>query len=159
MSPDDLARLVDAHAPALVLFARQWCSAPEDVVQEAFCKLAACRTDPANAVAWLYAVVRNAARMAARADRRRKAHEAAAGRGPVWFLPAEGARLDAEAVTAALQQLPVELRETVVAHLWGGLTFEQVGVLTGVSSSTAHRRYHDALASLRNRLRVPTPEG
>ena len=31
-----LGRLVDRHASALELYARQWCEAPEDVVQEAF---------------------------------------------------------------------------------------------------------------------------
>ena len=59
--------------------------------------------------------------------------------------------------TAALQRLPIEQRETLVAHLWGGLTFEQIGELTGVSSSTAHRRYLAGLESLRERLRVSCP--
>ncbi|MEO2089382.1 MAG: hypothetical protein ABGY75_07785 [Gemmataceae bacterium] len=36
-----IADLLDRHAAALVLFARQRCDAAEDVVQEAFCKLAA----------------------------------------------------------------------------------------------------------------------
>ena len=82
---------------------------------------------------------------------------AAAARRPAWFVSVDGAALDADTVTAALEGLPVEARETVVAHLWGGLTFEQVGELTGVSSSTAHRRYLQALAALRERLRVPCP--
>jgi DNA-directed RNA polymerase specialized sigma24 family protein len=53
--------------------------------------------------------------------------------------------------------LPLEQRETLVAHLWGGLTFEQIGELTGVSSSTAHRRYLAGLSALRERLRVTCP--
>ena len=44
MGPDALGRLIDEHAPALILYARQWCAAPEDVVQEAFIKL--CREQP-----------------------------------------------------------------------------------------------------------------
>jgi RNA polymerase sigma factor (sigma-70 family) len=156
MGPELLGRLLDEHAAALVLFARQWCAAPEDVVQEAFVKLAAQRPPPGRVVAWLYRVVRNGAISAGRAERRRRRHEAeAAGRAIDWFLPSEGARLDAEAAAAALQGLPPEQRETVVAHLWGGLTFEQIGELTGVSSSTAHRRYLEALDVLRTRLRVP----
>ena len=39
MGPEGLVRLVDAHAAALVLYARQWCAVPEDIVQEAFLKL------------------------------------------------------------------------------------------------------------------------
>jgi RNA polymerase sigma-70 factor (ECF subfamily) len=158
MTPEALGRLVDRHAAALTLFARQWCAAAEDVVQEAFVKLAARRPPPDDAVAWLYQVVRNGAISAGRAERRRRSHEAdAAARRPDWFVPSEHAALDAAAAAAALQGLSVEEREAVVAHLWGGLTFEQVGRLCGVSSSTAHRRYLQALAALRERLRVSCP--
>jgi RNA polymerase sigma-70 factor (ECF subfamily) len=156
MGPEALNRLVETHAAALVLYARQWCSAPEDVVQEAFLKLAAQRQPPNCALAWLYRVVRNGALSAARSARRRRRHEAvAAARSPEWFLPAETSRLDAETASRAMQALPVEEREVVVAHLWGGLTFEQIGTLTETSSSTAHRRYLAALSALREKLRVP----
>ena len=159
MGPEQLSRLVDEYAAALVLYARQWCAAPDDVVQEAFVKLADQRRTPDNLIGWLYRVVRNGALAAARAERRRRHHETvAARRSPSWFLPGEAARLDGEIAAAALQGLPIELRETLVAHLWGGLTFEQIGELTGVSSSTAHRRYLSALDALRERLRVPCPK-
>jgi hypothetical protein len=36
MDPDLLGNLLDQHAAALELFARQWCDVPEDVVQDAF---------------------------------------------------------------------------------------------------------------------------
>jgi RNA polymerase sigma factor (sigma-70 family) len=158
MSPDQLARVVDQHAAALTLFARQWCDAPEDVVQEAFIKLASQRTPPNNLVAWLYHVVRNGALTAARAAKRRRQHESvAAAKASNWFLPSDFVGLDAAAATAALAALPLDQRETIVAHLWGGLTFEQIGELCGVSASTAHRRYLAALAALRERLRVPCP--
>jgi RNA polymerase sigma-70 factor (ECF subfamily) len=158
MGPEQLDRLVNEHAAALVLYARQWCAAPEDVVQEAFIKVASHRPSPDNLVGWLYRVVRNGALAAARAERRRRRHETAAAlRAPNWFAPAQAARFDGEVATAALQTLPIEERETLVAHLWGGLTFEQIGELTGVSSSTAHRRYLAALYALRERLRVPCP--
>src|SRR5690349_14883426 len=149
MGPEYLGRLLDEHAAALVLYARQWCAAPEDVVQEAFVKLAAQPSCPDNVVGWLYRVVRNGALMAARAERRRRHHEAVAARHvPAWFTPAETAGIDGKAAAAALQELPPEAREILVAHLWGGLTFEQIGALTGVSSSTAHRRYLAGLAAL-----------
>lgn len=142
-----LARL----GPALVLYARQWCAAPEDVVQEAFVRLAASPT-PGNVRAWLYRVVRNAAISAGRAERRRRRHEGeAAARAPAWFVPAEGAP-DPAAAERALEALPADLREPLVAHLWGGLTFAEIAVLTGTSASTAHRRYLEALGTLRERL-------
>jgi RNA polymerase sigma-70 factor (ECF subfamily) len=158
MGPQILGRLIDEHAGALMLYARQWCLCPEDVVQEAFVRLANQPALPDNIVAWLHRVVRNAAISASRSEYRRQRHErAAAARRPSWFLAADGAALDGDTVRSALEILAPETRETVVAHLWGGLTFEQIGDLTGVSSSTAHRRYLQALASLRERLRVPCP--
>jgi RNA polymerase sigma-70 factor (ECF subfamily) len=159
MDPHRLGQLVDEHATALALYARQWCRAPDDVVQEAFLKLAGQRSPPDNVVAWLYRVVRNGAIAAGRSEQRRRRHEhgAAASAGS-WFLPAENAGLDGQAATQALESLPLELREPLVAHLWGGLTFEQIGEVMGVSASTAHRRYLEGLAQLRERLRVPCPE-
>jgi RNA polymerase sigma-70 factor (ECF subfamily) len=159
MGPDQLGQLVDEHAGALMLLARQWCACPEDVVQEAFVRLAAQRPPPTNVRAWLFRVVHNGAISAGRSERRRRRHEglAAAGR-PAWFLPCEYTSLDADAVTAALEKLPPGQREIVVAHLWGGLTFEQIGELTDTASSTAHRHYLLALGQLRERLRVPCPK-
>jgi RNA polymerase sigma-70 factor (ECF subfamily) len=103
-------------------------------------------------------VVRNAAISAGRADRRRRHHEAtAAARAPAWFVAGSDATLDSEAVTAALQTLPAEQREVIVTHLWGGLTFEQIGELVGNSASTAHRWYLAGLSALRERMGVPCP--
>jgi RNA polymerase sigma-70 factor (ECF subfamily) len=159
MEPARLSRLIEEHAAALVLYARQWCSAPEDVVQEAFLELAGQRRPPDNAAAWLYRVVRNAAVSAARGEKRRRRHEGeAAACAAGWFAPSEGASLDGQTATEALGGLPLELREPVVAHLWGGLTFAQIGALMGLSASTAHRRYLEGLAALRERLGVPCPD-
>jgi RNA polymerase sigma factor (sigma-70 family) len=158
MGPESLGRLIDQHAPALILYARQWCAAPEDVVQEAFIKL--CREDPlpTNIVPWLYRVVRNGAFSVQRALRRRQRHETtAAERQPAWFVHDDGLALDAAEVTSALQKLSLEQREVIVAHLWGGLTFEQIGALMRCSSSSAHRWYAAGIAALRERLHVPCP--
>jgi RNA polymerase sigma factor (sigma-70 family) len=158
MAPEELGRLIDDHAAALVLFARQWCRAPEDVVQEAFVKMAGLAAAPSNAVAWLFTVVRHGAMTAARAERRRRKHESAAAAGtPSWFVPTEGDGLDAAHATAALAALPLEERETIVARLWGGLTFEQIGTLIETSAATAHRRYVSGLESLRTGMGIVCP--
>ena len=60
--------------------------------------------------------------------------------------------LDPEAAEAELRALPIEQREVIVAHLWGGLTFEQIAEVAGCSSSTAHRHYSAGLSALRRRL-------
>jgi RNA polymerase sigma-70 factor (ECF subfamily) len=156
--PEYLGQLVDAHAATLTLYARQWCATPEDVVQEAFIKLITQRVPPVPVVPWLYRVVRNAAISATRSARRRQRHEGvAAGRTPAWFVPVEARGLDERAATTALQGLPIEQREAIVAHLWGGLTFEQIADVMGSSSSTTHRWYLAGLAALRERLKLPCP--
>jgi RNA polymerase sigma-70 factor (ECF subfamily) len=156
VDPELLTRLLDEHGGALVLYAQQFCDTPEDVVQEAFVRLIRERAVPRNVVGWLYRVVRNGAISASRSAARRKRHEAAAACGAEsWFKPSPGERLDATSATRALEQLPIEQRETIVARLWGGLSLEETARLTGTSTSTAHRRYQAGLAALRERLDVP----
>jgi RNA polymerase sigma-70 factor (ECF subfamily) len=155
MGPEILARLVDDHSAALVLYARQWCSTPEDVVQEAFVKLVNQSKPPSHPLPWLYRVVRNGALEAARKERRRRTHETAlAANQPGWFVPTEAPGLDGAAAAAALATLPIEQREVIVARLWGGLTFDQIA---DASSSSVHRWYVAGLATLRERLGVPCP--
>jgi RNA polymerase sigma factor (sigma-70 family) len=156
MTPRHLAVLIDRHGPALVLFARQWCGTPEDVVQDAFLKLVSLGRPPDDPAAWLYRVVRNAALDAAKADRRRQRREVIA-HGGRWFVEPEIDGLDADRAVAALERLPPELRETIVARLWGGLTFEQIAEVGGSSASTAFRRYEAGLAALRDILGITCP--
>jgi RNA polymerase sigma-70 factor (ECF subfamily) len=157
MSPTDFARLIDAHAAALVLCARQWCAEPEDVVQEAFVKLARQRRPLADPVAWLYRVVRNGAIDAGKMARRRHRREAAAARPVHWFVEPEIEGLDAEIAVAALQRLAPEEREVIVARHWGGLSFEQIALVVGCSASTAFRRYTAGVDALREQLGVICP--
>jgi len=159
MDHDWLGRLVDRHAAALELYARQWCDTPEDVVQEAFLKLASQRSLPDKPAAWLFRVVRNGALNAALAARRRRRHETeSASRSASWFQTdpsaARTCSLDPETASAELRSLPLEQREVIVAHLWGGLTFEQIAEVSGCSASSAHRLYCAGLARIRERLGV-----
>lgn len=157
MTARRLADLIDAHAAALVLFARQWCAAPEDVVQVAFCKLAEQRAWPDDPAAWLFRVVRNAAIDAGKAERRRSRREAAVARPERWFREAEFDGLDAATAVAALEDLPDDQREVIVARLWGGMTLDQVAGIAGCSVSTAFRRYEAGIAALRERLGAECP--
>lgn len=154
MSPRQIADLIDAHAPALLLYARQLCGSAEDVVQEAFLKLAALRESPTEVVSWLYRVVRNGALDASKSQRRRRQREQAVARSVRWFVEPEVDGLDAELAASAMKELPVDEREIIVAHLWGGLTFEQIAALAGTSASTAFRRYQAGIAKLRKRLGI-----
>ncbi len=158
MDPRRLGELVDEQGPALVLYARQWCTAPEDVVQEAFLKLIEQRTPPRDVRPWLFQVTRNLALTRARADQRRHKHETrAASQSASWFSPAEQPGLDGSMATAALAGLPDAEREVVLLHLWGGLTFADISPIVQASPSTAHRWYLAGIERLRERLNVPCP--
>jgi RNA polymerase sigma-70 factor (ECF subfamily) len=159
MDPESLGSLIDRLAPALELYARQWCDEPEDVVQEAFVKLAAQPRPPDRPDSWLFRAVRNGAINAGIARRRRKRHEIAATELSSWFVPGisgsqSSGLIDPEAAQLMLASLPDAQREIIVAHIWGGLTFEQVAELVGLSTSSTHRIYQAGLAALRERLGV-----
>ncbi len=151
IGPELLGRLFDEHASALALYARQWSDRPEDVVQDAFVSLARQPRLPDRVVPWLYRVVRNGAIAAARHDRRRRRREVLASGRETWFAAADD-RLDAAEATRLLAGLEPDVREVIVARLWGGLTFDEVARLQGSSVSTAHRRYLAGLAQLQERL-------
>ncbi len=109
---------------------------------------------PDEPVAWLYRVVRNGAIDVAKTSRRRKHRETVAAKPEGWFIEPEIDGLDAASAVEALKTLPEELREVIVAHLWGGLTFEQIGAVCNCSASTAHRRYSAAVVALRSALGI-----
>jgi RNA polymerase sigma-70 factor (ECF subfamily) len=158
MGPDFLAWLIDRHGPALVLFARQWCRAADDAVQEALVELTRQKQAPNDLLPWLYRVVRNKALSVSRAEQRRRRHETRSSEGRQdWFLGSYETSLDAQAASEALALLDAQERQIVVAHLWGGLTFTEIGRLIDTSDSTAHRRYVAALAVLRERLETSCP--
>jgi RNA polymerase sigma factor (sigma-70 family) len=160
MDPEHLGYLIDRHSAALTLFARQWCAAAEDIVQEALIKLVRQSPPPNQPIAWLYRTVRNGAISQCRAERRRQTHEAhAAERAPLWFEPPnDPGGLDAAAAGKALAELPIEQREAIVAHLWGGLTFEQIAEISGASAATLWRRYTAGLTALRQKLGISCPK-
>ncbi len=157
LSPQAVTRLWDEHSSGLVLYARQWCDAPEDIVQEAFLLLARQTVAPDNLVGWIYRVVRNRAINPARSKSRRSRRELAASRRETWFDTAGEKRLDAAAASAALQALPLAEREAIVARLWGGLSFDEIARLSGSSISSVYRNYQRGIAAMRERLDRPCP--
>jgi len=157
LSYEGLAEIVDAHVDALLLFARQRSrESAEDVVQEAFLRLVRRvkgGDPPENVVAWLYRVVRNELITRHQSQSRSRAwEERVATRRPEWFESSVETQLDAIRAAERLEALPVEEREVVVARIWGGLSFEEIGELTKTSRSTAHRRYLSGIDALRKCL-------
>lgn len=152
MNAERLGRLIDEYAGRLELFAAQWVRQPEDAVQEAFIELARRESEPDNVAAWLHAVTRNRAISMARAAARRARHETGrAGMDHRLVASADGT-IDGRTAARALEELPDEQREVVVARIWGGLGFDAIADVVGTSKSTVHRRYGQAIEHLRRRL-------
>ena len=157
LKPDDLCRLIDAHSATLILYAKQWnADDAEDVVQETFLRLvrrAQWEGKPENPAAWLFTAVRNEAIDRIRKAKRRQKHERQrAEEQPVWLEMPPDTSLRAEELQKSLDTLPLEQREIVIARIWGGLKFDEIAVLIGDSRTTVHRRYGEALETLRQKL-------
>jgi RNA polymerase sigma-70 factor (ECF subfamily) len=151
ITPEELGRLYRQHAAALRLYLRQWPAGDEDLVQDAFIKLAQQSPPPEQILPWLYRVVRNGALAANRSEARRRRRQDQVSAAEAWFVVTDD-QTDGQLAMQALTELPLEQREVVVARIWGGLTFDEVARLAGCSLATAHRRYQAGLAALRERL-------
>jgi RNA polymerase sigma-70 factor (ECF subfamily) len=157
LKPDELCRLIDTHSATLILYAKQWNAADaEDVVQETFLRLvkrAQWEGMPVNPAAWLFTAVRNEAIDRHRKAKRRQQHEQQAmAQRPVWLETPPDSSLRSAELLEFLDTLPMEQREIVIARIWGGLTFDEIAALMDDSRTTVHRRYGEALETLRERL-------
>lgn len=147
-----IAEVLDQHAAALELFAAQWTDQPEDCVQEAILELMRQPERPRNIAAWLFFVIKRRAISANRAATRRRRHESLAARLFRVTSESNETPFDAEELAAALGLLDDQSREMVIARVWGGLGFAELGELQGISAATAFRRFESSLQSLREKL-------
>lgn len=151
------------YAPALALYARQWCRYPEDAVQEAMFDLLRASVAPRDPVAWLFHAVRCRAMNIARSEMRRARHQRNAAREKEeWFKSSPDAGIPAAEIQLLIGQLPQLEQEIVIARIWGELSFEQIAQLVDRSISAVHRRYLSALGQLGKSLeanleRLKTP--
>lgn len=153
LPPEILLHVWNQHADRLLLIVRGFGEPAEDAVQEAFVRLAAQDVVPEETLAWLVRVARNQLLQWWRSDARSRRRELERGKATEWF--AEGMlddALDAATVAAGLRQLSEGSRATLMMHIWGSLSFEQIAVILGVSRSTAHRQYMRAMEQLRVRF-------
>ncbi len=158
-----LQAIVQRWAPALTLYARQWCVCPDDAVQEALIELVRLSFTPDQPVAWLFRVVRCRSQNQGRSQRRREHHEqVAAALRSSWFdaTTSRSASIDVDQLTAALASLVSLDREIVIARVWGQLSWAQIADLVERPISTLHRRYAQALRMLKDHLtRSNSPQG
>ncbi len=156
---EHLAEVLIQYGGALVLYARQWCSWPDDAVQEALCDLVQLNSPPRDVPAWLFKAVRFKAINLARAERRRHGYQSqSALERDHWFESRHETQAQARELESMLSQLPDLEREIVVAKVWGGLTFVQIADLTSKPTSTVHRLYLRALEDLKQRFEGPSDD-
>jgi len=144
-----LAQLIERHGASL----RSCGDSAEDAVQEAFTRLATQNPVPDNPVAWLYQVSRNIAIKRRLSDCRRRDRELASAQTEVTASPTDP--LEIADLQSAVANLADDLREVVVARIWGQLTLEEIGQMCGISTATAFRRYREALEALRTKIEPP----
>jgi len=161
--PARFAEIFDRHWPTI----HRYCvsragAAGEDIAAETFrIALDSCRRfdrTREDAVPWLFGIATNLLRRSRRSESRR------ARALQRLKLPDEADlsddahdRLDAEAlgpqVAEALRQLSPVYRNTLLLHVWGDLTYEQVAEAMFVSVGTVRSRIHRARAAVRSSLR------
>lgn len=137
-----------------MLLARQWVNChgdAEDVVQDAFIRFWQNRDRVRREVAYLYQCVRTTAMNFYRSTSRRARHEGAAAKKEAMFGEVGGAAEDVETremLERSLERLPGEQREVVVMHVWGELTFKEIGEALEIPQRTAQSRYRYGVDAL-----------
>jgi RNA polymerase sigma-70 factor (ECF subfamily) len=121
----------------------------EDVVHQIFIRLL--RGDleiKGSPVSYLYRAVRNAALN----DIRNRGREVDLDEG--WLESPPGMEQTGLEVQSALRELPEEQRAIILLHVWGQMSFEEVGTALGISPNTAASRYRYGLSKLREQFQT-----
>ena len=120
INPPQLRELVDAYGAALVLYARQWCSCPDDALQEALIDLSQQASAPRDPAGWLFKAVRYKAINFARADQRRSRHwRQAAVERDTWFDCDPTTTLQSEELETMLAELEPQVAPIHAFHASG----------------------------------------
>lgn len=149
----EIADLYARHGSALLGYASSLLcdrSAAEDILHQLFLNLLdADVLAPLEIRPYLFRAVRNAVLNRRRTDARQVAIDAIEN---FWFEMPDGNHEAAIALESALRQLPEDQREVVVMHVWGDMTFEEIGGILGISLNTAASRYRYAVLKLRDHM-------
>ena len=141
------------HGAALLLFASALSGdrgRAQDALQQVFLKAIenGSLSQAINKKAYLFACVRNAVLNDAKLQQRNMPLDI----DSAWFSPPDRDYAAEQNLRRALGDLREDQREVIVLHVWGDLTFSEIGDLLGVSLNTAASRYRYALAKLREAM-------
>lgn len=158
ISSQFLGELLTSHGSAIVLFARQWCTDPDDALQEALIDLTKQQVAPLDPVAWLFTATKRKALNQARGEsRRQRRHTISAqpSSTSLWFDNHLEKQEEAIRLQECLEKLDPLERQILVSRVWGNLSFSQIADVVESSSSTVHRIHHLALQKMRTWLEAP----
>ena len=149
----EIERLYQQHGAALVLFGTTVLgeqSVAQDAVHQVFLRLIETGSlgHAADPKAYLFASVRNQLLNERKIRRRNVSLDA----DPTWFVPPRRDYAAEENLRLALADLNLDQREVVVLHIWGELTFLQIGDVLGVNANTAASRYRYGIQKLRESM-------
>jgi RNA polymerase sigma factor (sigma-70 family) len=141
------------HGSALLLFALAITGErgrAQDAIHQVFLKLIenGSLSQAVDKKAYLFACVRNAVLNEGKREDRNTPLEP----DSAWFIPPDRDYAGERNLRRALGVLPDDQRQAIVLHVWGELTFSQIGDFLGISSNTAASRYRYALAKLRDAM-------
>lgn len=160
--PDWINDLLDRHEAGLFRYAHRITRCHEralEVVQDTFLKLA--QRDPeelsGHETEWLYTVCRNRALDVRRKERRMSSmtesvvvESAGRERDPEEIAET---REEVAQIVDWLGELPENQEEVVRLRFQGGLTYRQIGEVTGLSVSNVGFLLHRGMTTLRERMR------
>jgi len=156
MRVNEVQALYQQHGPGLLLYG---CSllgrkhVAEDVLQQVFMRLLEQNTLPEDPRPYLFRAVRNAAFNVMRSESK----QVELADIEPWFEAPQHDYAARVTLTAEIMRIPEEQRQVLVLHLWGGLSFDEVGGVLAISANTAASRYRYALQKLRAAMQPEDP--
>lgn len=143
----ELGQLLDSQWPILITWIGGERTEAEDIVQQAFIKLAQEDPVPDNCRAWLFTVAKRLAINQQISSQRRQVRE----KSLACIQPNDQAARSTTKFEVAdlLNQLDSQEREVVIAKIWGGLTLAEIGSAIGVSTASVWRIYQTAVVHLK----------
>jgi RNA polymerase sigma-70 factor (ECF subfamily) len=153
---EEVQTFYQEHGSALLLYA---CSllgrkhAAEDVLHQVFMKLLEQNTMPEEPRPYLFRAVRNAALNVMRQESK----DVDVTDIEPWFEAPPQDHAANVTLKSVLMQISVEQRQVLVMHIWGGLSFEEIGRVLDIPANTSASRYRYAIQRLRDRMQPQDP--
>jgi RNA polymerase sigma-70 factor, ECF subfamily len=153
MRIEEVQALYQQHGPALLLYARSLLGrrdVADDVLQQVFMKLLEQNSIPEETRPYLFRAIRNVALNWIRSESK----QVDLAEIDPWFEAPHRDHATRVSLTVELMRVPEDQRQVLVLHIWGGLSFEEIGNVLDVSANTVASRYRYALQKLRVAMRT-----